>query len=145
MPAQSLSGSCLSYFKERLPLQQYNSWIRPLIFEIDGDKLVLTAPNSFTLRIIQERFLAEISKRALPFFSNPPKIEFRIEKKAINPNTRIEPPPATEKVTVAVPKLSKNQNKLNSSLVFDTFVTGKANQLAHAAAIQVAETPGLAY
>jgi chromosomal replication initiator protein len=82
MSAQSLSGSCLSFFKEQLPLQQYNSWIKPLIFEIDGDKLVLTAPNSFTLRIVQERFLHEITKRALPFFSAPPQIELRIEKRA---------------------------------------------------------------
>ena len=54
-----------------------------MIFEIDGDKLVLTAPNSFTLRIVQERFLPEISKRALPFFSSPPQIELRIEKKGV--------------------------------------------------------------
>ncbi len=52
-----------------------------MIFEIDGDKLVLTAPNSFTLRIVQERFLPEITKRALPFFAAPPHIELRIEKK----------------------------------------------------------------
>ena len=39
----------------------------------------------------------------------------------------------------------KNQNKLNPLLSFENFVTGKANQLAHAAAIQVAETPGTTY
>src|SRR5512140_3493695 len=90
MSAQSLSGSCLSFFKEQLPLQQFNSWIKPLIFEIDGDKLVLTAPNSFTLRIVQERFLPEISKRALPFFSAPPQIEFRIEKRSSKSTTKAE-------------------------------------------------------
>ncbi|MDP1634464.1 MAG: DnaA N-terminal domain-containing protein, partial [Gallionellaceae bacterium] len=41
----SLSGSCLRFFKEQLPPQQFNSWIKPLVFEIDGDKLILTAPN----------------------------------------------------------------------------------------------------
>jgi len=144
MPAQSLSGSCLSYFKEQLPLQQYNSWIKPLIFEIDGNKLVLTAPNSFTLRIVQERFLPEISKRALPFFSSPPQIELRIERKA--PKSAPAPQAVLPKLLAPPAKASaKNPNKLNPSLVFDTFVTGKANQLAHAAAIQVAETPGIAY
>jgi chromosomal replication initiator protein len=146
MSAQGLSGSCLSYFKEQLPLQQYNSWIKPLIFEIDGDKLVLTAPNSFTLRIVQERFLPEISKRALSFFSSPPQIELRIEKKGektiINPVSEHVLAKNTESETK---KTAKNPSKLNPALVFDTFVTGKANQLAHAAAIQVAETPGVAY
>jgi chromosomal replication initiator protein len=146
MSAQSLSGSCLSFFKEQLPLQQYNSWIKPLIFEIDGNKLVLTAPNSFTLRIVQERFLPEISKRALPFFSAPPQIELRIEKRGIKPLSPTVAEPASIKSVAPTQKInSKNQNKLNPALVFDTFVTGKANQLAHAAAIQVSETPGIAY
>lgn len=146
MSAQSLSGSCLSYFKEQLPLQQYNSWIKPLIFEIDGDKLVLTAPNSFTLRIVQERFLPEISKRALPFFSSPPQIELRIEKKGLKPVAQVLVEPVFTKPSASIAKTTaKNSNKLNPALVFDTFVTGKANQLAHAAAIQVAETPGVAY
>lgn len=145
MSAQSLSESCLSYFKEQLPLQQYNSWIKPLIFEIDGDKLVLTAPNSFTLRIVQERFLPEITKRALRFFSAPPKVELRIEKRGAKTSVPVPREVAPIKATPLAAKVAKNPNKLNPTLVFDTFVTGKANQLAHAAAIQVAETPGVTY
>lgn len=144
MSAPSLSGSCLNFFKEQLPLQQYNSWIKPLIFEIDGDKLVLTAPNSFTLRIVQERFLPEISKRALPFFAKPPQIELRIDKRNAKPVEHVVAEPTSDKQQTAKVK-NRSQNKLNPALVFDTFVTGKANQLAHAAAIQVAETPGVAY
>jgi ATPase involved in DNA replication initiation len=34
---------------------------------------------------------------------------------------------------------------LNSALNFSNFVTGKANQLARAAALQVADNPGEAY
>jgi chromosomal replication initiator protein len=146
MSAQSLSGSCLRFFEAQLPPQQFNSWIKPLKFEIDGDKLVLTAPNSFTLRIVQERFLPEISKRALPFFSAPPQIELRIEKRGHKAAAQAAPEPQSHKTAApAAGKASKNPSKLNPALVFETFVTGKANQLAHAAAIQVAETPGVAY
>jgi chromosomal replication initiator protein len=137
----------LSYFKEQLPIQQYNSWIKPLIFEINGNKLVLTAPNSFTLRIVQERFLPEISRRALPFFSSPPQIELRIENRVKKQFTPENAEATSNKPSVSLTKAKtvKNTNKLNPALIFDTFVTGKANQLAHAAAIQVAETPGVAY
>lgn len=145
MPVQSLSSSCLHFFKEQLPPQQFNSWIKPLIFEIADDKLILTAPNNFTLRIIQERYLSEISRIALPFFSTPPQIELRISKNNIKPVIPTDKEPLLAKISAPMPKTSKNSNKLNPSLVFDTFVTGKANQLAHAAAIQVAETPGVAY
>jgi chromosomal replication initiator protein len=52
-----------------------------------------------------------------------------------------EPAPAVE---APKPK-AKEQSRLNPSFTFNTFVTGKANQLARAAALQVAEHPGTAY
>ena len=114
MSATSLSGSCLSFFREQLPLQQYNSWIKPLIFEIDGDKLVLTAPNSFTLRIVQERFLQEISKRALPFFEQPPQIELRIEKRGAKKAEHVVVEPAPNKPSAPVVK-SKQESEQTQS------------------------------
>ncbi len=42
-------------------------------------------------------------------------------------------------------KTDNESNGLNPSFNFDNFVTGKANQLARAAALQVAENPGTAY
>jgi chromosomal replication initiator protein len=42
------------------------------------------------------------------------------------------------------PKI-REHTRLNSSFSFDSFVTGKANQLARAAALQVSEHPGTAY
>lgn len=146
MSAQGLSSSCQRFFKEQLPLQQYNSWIKPLVFEMDGERLILTAPNSFTLRIIQERFLPEISKRAASFFTAPPEIELRIEKRSSQkevPVNSVSKP--ADKPVVSVAKPPKSVSKLNPQLTFDTFVTGKANQLAHAAGLQVAEKPGAAY
>lgn len=146
MSAQGLSSSCQRFFKEQLPLQQYNSWIKPLVFEMDGGRLILTAPNSFTLRIIQERFLSEISKRAASFFTAPPEIELRIEKRSSQkevPVNSVSKP--ADKPVVSVAKPPKSVSKLNPQLTFDTFVTGKANQLAHAAGLQVAEKPGAAY
>lgn len=144
MSAQGLSGSCQRFFKEQLPLQQYNSWIKPLIFEVDGNRLILTAPNSFTLRIIQDRFLPEISKRAASFFQVAPEIELRIDKRTPQKQTSDAPIAKTVEKPVVV-KAPKTTSKLNSLLTFDTFVTGKANQLAHAAGLQVAEKPGTTY
>jgi len=37
------------------------------------------------------------------------------------------------------------RSRLNTDLTFENFVTGKANQLARAAALQVAENPGISY
>ena len=126
MSDKTLWDSCLLFFEGTLPPQQFNSWIKPLAFDIKGDQITLTAPNSFTLKLVQERFLPEISKRAESFLSGVPHFELRIGKKSSAPS-------------------AKSQNKLNPLLSFDNFVTGKANQLAHSAAIQVADSPGTTY
>ncbi len=148
MPDNALWDSCLHFFKDSLPSQQFNSWIKPLAFEIKGDQITLTAPNSFTLKVIQERFLPEISKRAESFLSSPPVFELRIGEKSTAPTTQTSSATIADTLpTIALPepRTHKSQNKLNPLLSFDNFVTGKANQLAHAAAIQVAEAPGTTY
>lgn len=140
--------ACLHFFEGSLPPQQFNSWIKPLAFEINGDQIILTAPNSFTLKLVQERFLPEISKRAESFLSGPPCIELRIGKKTSVPIAPKKPAAIADTITTpdpSIPKINKGQNKLNPMLSFDNFVTGKANQLAHSAAIQVAEAPGTSY
>lgn len=148
MADKTLWDACLQFFEGSLPPQQFNSWIKPLAFEINGDQITLTAPNSFTLKLLQERFLPEISKRAETFLSGPPCFELRIGKKtAAQPHAK-KTALVTESAPLAEPlpaKTNKGQNKLNPLLSFENFVTGKANQLAHSAAIQVAETPGTTY
>ncbi len=143
MSHQKLWESCLQFFKQQLPPQQYNSWIKPLIFETKGSQIILTAPNGFTLKVIQERFLTEITSRAESYFSSPIQIDLRVEKKSV-----FSSPVVKEKladIEISDKKSLKNTSHLNPSLLFENFVTGKANQLAHAAAFQVADSPGHTY
>lgn len=145
MSVPVLSANCQRYFKELLPPQQYNSWIKPLQFDLVENRLVLTAQNSFTLRIIQERFLSEISRQATAFFDFTPEIELRLEKKKdVAPPIKNSSAVTNKEAAISV-KSAKSGNKLNPQLTFESFVTGKANQLAHAAALQVAEKPGISY
>src|SRR5690606_15952863 len=52
------------------------------------------------------------------------------------------PPLAASSVAA---ELAHDRSRLNTDLTFSNFVTGKANQLARAAALQVAENPGVSY
>lgn len=146
MSNKTLWDSCLHFFEESLPPQQFNSWIKPLAFEMTGNRITLTAPNSFTLKLVQERFLPEIAKRAESFLSSTPHFELRVGKKSSALPAKKSPEVNTPtEIILPVSKPQKSQNKLNPLLSFDNFVTGKANQLAHSAAIQVAESPGTTY
>lgn len=146
----NLWNACLSAFEKSLPSQQFNAWIKPLRLFKEGDALVLTAPNSFTLKIVQDRFLPEIKRLASEVYPSQPMFEFRIQAAEIN---KPAPPVASTAKPVAPIAETKSKpetafrayGKLNTALTFDNFVIGKANQLAFAAATQVAELPGESY
>lgn len=146
----SFWNSCLSSFEKSLPPQQYNSWIKPLVLKSENGSLVLTAPNSFTLKLVQERFFPEISRQASLAYTQVPPFEFRVIETEM-PNKAAKEISVPDKTPVVADSKSKVETsfrsfgKLNPNLTFDSFVTGKANQLAFAAAIQVAELPGASY
>jgi chromosomal replication initiator protein len=145
----SFWDSCLSTFEKSLPPQQYNSWIKPLLLKSENGTLVLTAPNSFTLKLVQERFFPEISRQARLAYLHVPQFEFRILDSATAHNPPKLPPPQKAPATIEnKPKIEtsfRGYGKLNPSLTFENFVIGKANQLAFAAATQVSELPGASY
>ena len=143
MPHIAIWENCLQYFEETLPSQQFNSWIKPLSCEIDGDTITLVAPNTFILKIIQERFLPEIAKITNKLLNKTVQFQFKIGKTIVEvTTTKIE---KKELIQLTEVKTNKNHSKLNGALAFENFVTGKANQLAHAAAMQVANFPGTIY
>lgn len=145
----SFWDTCLRSFEKSLPPQQYNSWIKPLLLKSENGSLVLTAPNSFTLKLVQERFMPEINRQANLAFSSVPPFEFRInEQEQVNKPQEAAPAKRSASIPDNKPKSEssfRGYGKLNPNLTFDSFVTGKANQLAFAAATQVAELPGASY
>jgi chromosomal replication initiator protein len=145
----SFWDSCLRSFEKSLPPQQYNSWIKPLLLKSENGSLVLTAPNSFTLKLVQERFLPEISRQAGLAYSMVPPFEFRVlESTPVNIPAVRQPPVQAAHPIENKPRVEtsfRGYGKLNPNLTFENFVIGKANQLAFAAATQVAELPGVSY
>ncbi len=148
--------SCLEHFKKELNAQQFNTWIKPLRLNPslkNDSEIILIAPNRFVLQWVQDNFISRIELMSQEYFSK--KIIFHLiladEKKLIsasqNKEIKIEKPLNTENPSNGINcrKKQKNPSQLNPNFTFDNFVTGKANQLARAGAIQVAESPGSAY
>jgi chromosomal replication initiator protein len=164
---------CLNRFEQELSAQQFNTWIKPLKIEVvqkDGENhiLRLLAPNKFVLQWVKDRFLNKIQSIASEILNQSIQIEIAIGKQldAAIPETTStikEKAPAIGLQNIELPKHLKAQSihhkqtviqknspalqvsGLNPSFNFDNYVTGRANQLARAAAIQVAENPGQAY
>ena len=198
---------CVELLRDELPAQQFNTWIRPLQVEAEGDELRVYAPNRFVLDWVNEKYLGRVMElldehgngmapalslligskrssapRAAP---NAPlaAAASQAQQAATAPvNNHAAPAPApapskrnaqkvaevseepsrdsfdpmagassqqapvrAEQRTVQVEGALKHTSYLNRTFTFENFVEGKSNQLARAAAWQVADNPKHGY
>ncbi len=137
--------ACLGHLETGLSAQEFNNWIRPLQAVEDGAGMRLLAPNRFVLDWVHDRYLARIIE-IVGHVKNGAPLQITIEvggrttptvvvAPALRPNTR----KAADNTDAAY------QNTLNADYTFNNFIAGKSSQLAHAAARQVAASPGRAY
>jgi chromosomal replication initiator protein len=131
---------CLRHFEKAVPAQQYRTWIQPLHARLDGTTVRIAAPNRFVLEWVKDKYLDEIRKLSSEYLRKDIDVALSLSEATIAPRA----PSADDSTPPAKPKI-KEQSRLNPLFSFDSFVTGKANQLARAAALQVAEHPGVAY
>ncbi len=147
--SHSLWQSCLSVLQEELPAQQFSMWIRPLQCEISDNIMTLYAPNRFVLDWVREKYVNRINELvSLTDQSNPPLLRFDVGSKPIlssitNSTASVETQNIAP-VNNVEPNIPKTTN-VRVKYTFDNFVEGKSNQLARAAASQVADNPGSAY
>jgi chromosomal replication initiator protein len=136
---------CLAFFAKELGQQQFVTWIQPLQCDISGLTVTVTAPNRFVQRWVLDRFHAKILDIARERLGENATVNLVISEKT----AQVRPVPGTTQTeNTARPAVAtpiRDVSRLNPAFTFDTFVTGKANDLARAAARQVAEKPGSAY
>jgi chromosomal replication initiator protein len=130
---QNLWDACLRRLEQELPAQQFNTWIRPLAPEAGGgagdDTLVLQAPNRFVLELVRERFAARIEKLAAETGGREVGVRLVLARSAEAPASKTAAP-AAPRGAAEVPA-SAERGRLNRAFTFDSFVTGKANQIGN--------------
>lgn len=154
---ESLWQDCLLHFERELPGQQFQTWFKPLaLLRIDqggqSSRVVLSAPTRFKQSWAKNQFSSALSAWWSSHLGTPVELEIEINGQVVPPAHSESPQPAA--ATAAPPELKNTKNlpesvvsqsRLNIDWSFETFVPGKANQLARAAALQVADNPGKGY
>ena len=129
-----------SYRKEMNPVS-YNTWIepaKPLSFQ--NKQLIIEVPTMIQKNYweknlaskILETFYMMSGEEILPIFVTPDEAESLMKGQK-------------EKQPEVIEESNHSKALLNNKYTFDTFVIGKGNQMAHAAALVVAEDPGSIY
>jgi chromosomal replication initiator protein len=138
---------CQARFRASLTQQQFSTWIKPLVFDESDTHVHILAPNHFVMDWVREKFSDHIDGWAKEHFAQPVSISYALGKKPTAPKTTTAP-------EVVAPLAAPTQQdrrapasgmRINASFNFDNFVSGRANQLARAASLQIAENPGQAY
>ncbi len=144
---------CLDTLKLELDQEQFNIYLRPLHVKAHDNTIRLYVPNNFVRRYIEQNLLKRITELLK---TKIPSVNVQLE--VGNPTENNEPVIAASVIATdyAIDQVSatgvKHTNKpfiinsrLNPDFTFDSFVAGKSNQLARAAAFQVAQNPGHSY
>jgi chromosomal replication initiator protein len=167
-------SQCQRQLRNELPEQQYNTWIRPLVVRADsalGGAVELLAPNRFIEEWVKSKFLPRIEElfgeQGWPgvslMISAGETREAQFSAGAVKPALQIQTPQRSPEAFQQWPIVgfsgeapavltslksaaeSSLKTNLNKNFTFESFVEGKSNQLAFAAAQQVAENPGGSY
>lgn len=135
--------NCLLSLESELSAQQYNTWIKPLQLSGSPDDAVVYAPNKYILDTVEQQFLARI--RVLLAEEGMAQVELKIGSQRVNPplqGRRVSQPPAARQNSFSERENFYPLLDLNKTFTFDSFVGGRSNEMARAAAIQVAENVG---
>lgn len=137
----SLWKRCVEELESELTEQQLNTWIRPLQAVEENGVLRLFAPNDYVVDWLNNNVKQQIVQTAHHLSDEScAEVVIQVGSREVEPT-----PVSTHRVpnlTTLAPRIG---SKLNDKFMFDTFVEGKSNQFAKAAAMQVGENPGKAY
>ena len=146
-------NQCQKYLQDELAPTEFSTWIRPLKATSDDKNLHIIAPNRFVLDWVKEKYLEKIQTALKLHLNRTINVSLDIlERKELHMSESISSNDRDSKKIVRAKFkptkheiASKGKSNLNPTFNFDTFVQGKSNQLALAAAEQVSINPGTAY
>lgn len=127
---------CLDRLEDELSSQQFNTWIRPLQATGDEDNVKLLAPNRYIKDQVDTQFLNRIRELLTENGSGSVELEIGSSGKPV------ERKPESSNTFAARERFYPLLD-LNKAFTFDTFVEGRSNQIARAAALQVSENIGV--
>jgi chromosomal replication initiator protein len=140
--AQTVWQQCLDRLQNELSSQQFDTWIRPLHAEIDENKVRLLAPNRYVKNQVRSAYLARISELLEQIDGQRDSVDIDVEIGSSRTVSTNAVPLRADGTGGEKPAWSHD---LNRDFTFNAFVEGKSNELAKAAATQVADNAGLSY
>ncbi|MDT0163888.1 chromosomal replication initiator protein DnaA [Bacillus sp. AG4(2022)] len=139
-----LWNNALANIEKKISKPSFDTWLKSTkAHSLQGDLLIITAPNEFARDWLEERYSQLISGILYDITGEELGVKFIIPQNQGEEEVDLPVPPKKGKKDDDQPELPLNM--LNPKYTFDTFVIGSGNRFAHAASLAVAEAPAKAY
>lgn len=157
MDNQQIWQAVLGELELSLSKANFTTWFKgTFIIAYDDKKILIGVPNAFTKNWLEKKYSSDILKalRNITDF-NIKEIDFKVGSAKASAPQEEEPAPQIEsskkeqqfvqQTNQASAQVPNSSYGLNNQYTFNSFIVGKNNELARAAAVAVANSPGLAY
>ncbi|MEH7301589.1 chromosomal replication initiator protein DnaA [Neobacillus drentensis] len=139
-----LWNAALANIEKKISKPSFDTWLKSTkAHSLQGNLLIITAPNEFARDWLEERYSQLISGILYEITGEELSVKFIIPQNQNEAETDVQLPP--KKVKKEDDHGDFPQGILNQKYTFDTFVIGSGNRFAHAASLAVAEAPAKAY
>jgi chromosomal replication initiator protein len=138
---------CLYKLEQEIPPHEFTTYIRPLQAHEANDEIQLLAPNRYILEQVNALFLNKIQQLALDTGNKSVSLQIGSSQplSTLTQSANRQEPgqrPMTTGNAFAERESFYPLLDLNKDFTFDTFVEGRSNEFARAAAVQVSENIG---
>jgi len=142
--------SVLAQMQFHISKANFATWFQNTeIISKDNEKIIISVPNAFSKEWLSNKYNKLILKTLHDIDDSIKELDFVIKPQTVTKNNPSAIMAETEKQEDAQLKFEEfkinKETNLNPRYTFTNFVVGSFNEIAHAAALQVAETPGLTY
>ena len=153
MNTEQLWQAVLGELELLISKANFTTWFKnTFIASREGETVIIATPNAFTKNWLEKKYADQILQALKNITGGEiKKVNFIVEtKKPIGNKQSVDAVSprggaAVDSISPAREEADVNKFGLNNKYVFETFIVGKGNELAHAAAKAVAEKPGESY
>ena len=125
---------CLNSIEKEIEYISYRTWFKDLkTVTLTEKELILQAYDKFTVDQINSKYINLLTNIVEQHFQKPLKVSIILENEAKNFSSS----------NIKEVSEKQKESNLNKNYIFENFVIGESNRLAHAASVAVAESPGI--
>ena len=140
---QSIWQQCLGRLVEEVASDKFDTYIKPLQVRVEEGSVSLMAPNIYVEEQVRSEYLNRIQDLVSQISGMDEAIDISLSVGALEAGSPLRADGSGGILNSNGEK--KPTHNLNSEFTFETFVEGKSNELAKAAALQVASNSGNSY